>query len=146
MAATQQAELLEELEKKRQELDKTNKSLTAEVEALKRDAKLANIAMPAPAAANLLSVSSAEEIAARKKLEDQLLKAKRDLEEAREEVGRVAMAESSQKMSVHEKPCISERMTHPIFLFLLYRQLLDELNTLQQENGALRNQLRALKK
>lgn len=91
MAATQQAQLLEEFESARQELEKTNNSLTEQVETLKREAKLSSVPMPVPAA-------SGEVVAAQKKLEDQLAKANAELAEAKDELARISMAESMQRM------------------------------------------------
>ncbi|KAF8307614.1 hypothetical protein DL93DRAFT_2087872 [Clavulina sp. PMI_390] len=115
-AVTGHTKTLADLEAARSALELSNESLKAEIEKLKREAAEAK-----PGA--LLSPVSAEEIAARKKLEDQLKATNKELEDAKEELTRISMAESMQRI-----------------------QLLDELNTLQQENGNLRNQLRSMKK
>lgn len=93
-AATQQAQLLDDLETSRQKLEDANKALSAQVEAVQRNTKLAGVPMPAPAPAG----PSTEEIAARKKLEDQLAKANAELAEAKDELTRISVAESSQRM------------------------------------------------
>jgi len=111
----QQAQLLEELERTRKELDAANKTLAIRVETLQGEARITK--------PESTSGSSAGEIAARKKLEDQLAQTTAELNEVKDELTRISMAESSQRI-----------------------QLLDELNSLQQENGELRNQLRAHKK
>jgi len=116
--AVQQAQLLEELERTRKELDAANKTLAMRVETLECEARIIRVTKPESS-----SGPSAEEIAARKKLEDQLAQRTGELNEVKDELTRISMAESSQRI-----------------------QLLDELNTLQQENGELRNQLRAQKK
>lgn len=91
--ATQQVQSLGELERARKELDTANKTLTARVETLEREARMAHITVPATS-----SNPSAEEIAARKKLEEQLAQTMAELDEAKDELARISMAESSQRM------------------------------------------------
>lgn len=91
--ATEQAQLLTELETARQDLEKANKSLNSRIEALERDNKLAKTTLP-------ISGASAGDAAGRAKLEEQLAQANKELEEAKEELARISMAESMQRMSV----------------------------------------------
>lgn len=91
--ATEQAQLLTELETARQDLEKANKSLNSRIEAFERDNKLAKTTLPT-------SSASAGDAAGRAKLEEQLAQANKELEEAKEELARISMAESMQRMSV----------------------------------------------
>lgn len=86
--ASEQAQLLNDLESQRQELDKNNRTLVSRVETLER--RIAN--------ANNSAGGVDTTVVA--KLEEELVDAKTKLEEAQEELARVAMAESSQRMCV----------------------------------------------
>jgi hypothetical protein len=70
-----------------------NKTLANRVEKLEREARIAHISVSPPP-----SDPSAEEIAARKQLEEQLAQTMAELDEARDELARISMAESSQRM------------------------------------------------
>lgn len=91
--ATQQAQLLEEFERARKDLDAAKKTLTTRVETLEREAKFAHITKPESS-----SGPNTEEIVARKKLEEQLAQTTAELNEAKDELTRISMAESSQRM------------------------------------------------
>jgi len=91
--SVQQAQLLEELERTRKELDAANKTLAMRVETLECEAGIARITKPESS-----SGPSAEKIAARKKLEDQLAQTTAELNEVKDELTRISMAESSQRM------------------------------------------------
>jgi hypothetical protein len=86
----QQAQLLEELERTRKELDAANKTLAIRVEKLECEARTTK--------PESTSGPSAKEIAARKKLEDQLAQTTAELNEVKDELTRISMAESSQRM------------------------------------------------
>lgn len=97
------------------QLNEANDALSAKTLTLAAEAAAA-AAASGPAAAG---GASADQI---KKLEQQLVAAQKELADLNDLLDRTTMAEANQRVA-----------------------LLDELNTLQQENGTLRNQLRQIR-